>query len=152
MWYRSKTARVRCPEIAIATRSGTPARIMLRMAVLRRSRKIFPSTCARLAAPSQDLRKSPNNTTSGSWGDRRHARNFGHTADMVRPAQVAWTPRKLLFAWCEILRSSMASSSLPFSTPVGSHYVPLSWLISLRLSTPNSDSASACTGDRESPY
>jgi len=26
MLYLSKTARVRCPEIAIATRSGTPAR------------------------------------------------------------------------------------------------------------------------------
>jgi hypothetical protein len=51
MLYRSKIARVRWPEISIATRSGTPARIMLRMAVRRRSWKAKLTFAFRSARP-----------------------------------------------------------------------------------------------------
>ncbi len=37
MLYRSKTSRVLCPVIIMATRSGTPARTRLRTAVRRKS-------------------------------------------------------------------------------------------------------------------
>lgn len=46
MLYRSKTERVRWPEISIATRSGVPALTMFRIAVRRKSWKNLPGTPA----------------------------------------------------------------------------------------------------------
>lgn len=46
MLYRSKTDRVLCPHICIATRSVTPARIRFRIAVRRMSCSSRPGTFA----------------------------------------------------------------------------------------------------------
>jgi hypothetical protein len=56
MLYRSNTARVLWPLMAIATRSGTPARTRFRIPVRRKSWNRSPSTPARSQADFQALR------------------------------------------------------------------------------------------------
>ena len=88
MLYRSKTARVRCPEISIAMRSGTPARTMLRIAVRRRSWKSFPFTPALRQADFQALRKSPMGLPQW-WKTRRanSVESLATIASKLRPGR-----------------------------------------------------------------
>jgi hypothetical protein len=59
MLYRSKTDSVLWPEIFIATPRGTPARVMFRTAVLRKSYTSFPGSPAALQAVFHVFRNAP---------------------------------------------------------------------------------------------
>jgi len=59
MLYLVKVESVSCPMIVFATACGTPARIMLRAAVRRRSWKIFP-LYSDLVCPSFATKRSTN--------------------------------------------------------------------------------------------